>query len=288
MPRNSHIHITEYAGARHKAFGRTTFFGRAAIVAHAAFYPARGEVVLNGSRRQQGRRAKQVMAAAMAVTVARQRLHFGDAGFLAQAGQCVIFAEDGDHRPIFAGFTDHRSADAGDVFRHPETLQFQYRRVFGARSELRVAQFGRIPDLVAKLLEQFLLCIDQPPDLVGILHDSDLHSKNAVLSILSHARRLLRPRGAPAPSWAYAHHHDRGSCNAAVVVNHNIRPKYPAQAGRALPRQLASSSATAELTRETAQRAPRPGREPGRGPRSRSASSHWCACARRCGRRVPR
>ena len=51
----------------------------------------------------------------MAVAVARQRLRFGDAGFLAQAGQRVIFAEDGDDRPVFAGFTHHRSGDAGDV-----------------------------------------------------------------------------------------------------------------------------------------------------------------------------
>src|SRR5271154_6810552 len=103
----------------------SSFFGGAAIVAHAAFDPARGEVILNRSRRQHGRRAEQVVAAAMAVTVAGQRLRFGDAGFLAQAGQRVIFAEDGDHRPVFARFTDHRSGDAGDVLRHPETLQFQ-------------------------------------------------------------------------------------------------------------------------------------------------------------------
>lgn len=77
------------------------------------------------SLRQHGGHPEQVVAAAIAVTVARPRLRLGNAGFLAQAGQCVIFAEDGDHRPVFAGFTDHRGGDAGDVLRHPETLQFQ-------------------------------------------------------------------------------------------------------------------------------------------------------------------
>src|SRR5262249_53344910 len=50
--------------------------------------------------------------------------------------------------------------------------------------------------------------VDQPPDLVGILHGSDLHNKNAVLSTLFRARCLSRPRGAPAPSCAY--HRDQG------------------------------------------------------------------------------
>src|ERR1041385_336309 len=78
------------------------------------------------------------------------------------------------------------------------------RRVFGARSELRVAQFRRIPDLVAKLLERFLLCVDQSPNFVGILHGSDLLNRCGMEHFIS--RDACRVRVVPCAEQAGTTH----------------------------------------------------------------------------------
>ncbi len=49
-------------------------------------------------------------------------LVFGRAGLLTEAGQGVVFTEDGDDRPAIAGLPDNGGRDASDARRHPETL----------------------------------------------------------------------------------------------------------------------------------------------------------------------
>ena len=58
----------------------------------------------------------------MAVAAGLDRPRFGDAGLLAEAGQRIIFAEEGDHRTAFAPFAHHGGRNAGDILGDAETL----------------------------------------------------------------------------------------------------------------------------------------------------------------------
>jgi hypothetical protein len=88
--------------------------------------PFCGQVVLHRRGGQQGGGAQQVMAAAMAVAAGFDRAVLGHAGFLAQAGQGVILAEDGDDRAFLARLAHDGGGDAGQLARDAEALPLQH------------------------------------------------------------------------------------------------------------------------------------------------------------------
>ena len=106
----------------------------------------------------------------MPKTGARQRLLLRDAGFLRQAGQRVVLAEDGDHRAVLAGLAHHRGRDTGDVTGDPKSFRLQHGGVFGAGAELGVAKFRHFPDAVGQTDEIVLVVVHVAPDFLGVLH----------------------------------------------------------------------------------------------------------------------
>ena len=57
------------------------------------------------------------MSAAMSVAAGSDRPLLGDAGFLAQAGQRIVLAQNGDHRTILARLAHDSGGDAGNIAR---------------------------------------------------------------------------------------------------------------------------------------------------------------------------
>ena len=137
---------------------------------------------------------QEVMPAAMTITTARQRPRLGDAGFLRQARQRIVFAEDGDHRSPVPGLAHHRRRNPGDILCYPKSLPLQRSGMLRAGAELAITQFRHPPDPVGQLGERPLLGIDQRPDLFRILHAA--HSlfapggERADRMIVHHARQL--------------------------------------------------------------------------------------------------
>jgi hypothetical protein len=74
------------------------------------------------------------MAAAMAVAIAGDRPVLGHAGFLGEAGQGVVLAENGDDRAVLARLAHHGGRDAGDVLGDAEALMRQHLPMLGDRA----------------------------------------------------------------------------------------------------------------------------------------------------------
>ena len=170
MPADRHIHIVKAARAHHETLGRTTFFRRAAIIAHASLDAVLRQPILDRTRRQQGCGAEQIMPAAMPAAIARQGARLRNAGFLGKARQRIIFTKDRNDRAFFAGFTHHRGRDARHILRYAKTMRFQHGGMFGAGTVFGVAEFRHAPDAVAEFNRLRRLGIHQPPDFFRIAH----------------------------------------------------------------------------------------------------------------------
>ena len=114
--------------------------------------------------------AQQIVPAAMARAAPRQRTMLGDAGLLAQPGQRVVFAEDGDDRPVLAGLAHHCGRDAGEVLRDAEPVALQHGLMLGGRADFLEVELRHAPDAVAEGLELFPLVVHQLPDLLHVPH----------------------------------------------------------------------------------------------------------------------
>jgi hypothetical protein len=101
-----------------------------------------GEPVLHGRGCKERGRTEQILAAAMAMASSLQRPRFGHAGFLAETGQRVIFAKEGDHRSAVAPFAHHGGGNACDLLGDAETLMAQLGQMFGGRARFVVADSG--------------------------------------------------------------------------------------------------------------------------------------------------
>src|SRR5207245_8368476 len=106
----------------------------------------------------------------MAMAAGLERARFGHAGFLAETGQGVTFAEEGDHGPAFAPFAHQGGGNACDLLGNAETLMAQLGQMFGGRARLRVADLGHRPDPVAQFDEARLDGVDAKPDVTAIIH----------------------------------------------------------------------------------------------------------------------
>jgi hypothetical protein len=168
MPADGDIDVIEGAVAHHEPLGGAAFLGRAAVIAHAALQPVRRQPVLHRRGRQQGGGAQHVMAAAMPAAAGLQRPVLGQPGFLRQARQRVVFAQDGDHRPFLARLTHDGGRDAGDVLRHAEAFLLQHLPVLGGGTMLGIVQLRHAPDAVAEGEVVFPSGFDLVPDLLGI------------------------------------------------------------------------------------------------------------------------
>src|SRR5689334_17705182 len=106
----------------------------------------------------------------MAMAAGFDRPVFGNSGLLAEAGESVIFAKEGDDRAAFAPFTHQRGRDAGDVLGDAETLMAQLGQMFGRGARLGVADFRHAPDPVGQGDKPRLDDVDAAPDVTTIVH----------------------------------------------------------------------------------------------------------------------
>ena len=91
-------------------------------------------------------------------------------GLLAQTGQRVVFAEEGDHRAALAPFADQGGGNARDLLGDAKTLMAQFGQMFGAGARLGVAHLRHRPDLVAEVNETGLDGVDATPDVTAVVH----------------------------------------------------------------------------------------------------------------------
>src|SRR6202000_1717542 len=106
-------------------------------------------------RREQGRRAQQVMAAALAVAgdVGRVGLRPGDARLLAEPGERVKLTEDRDQRAAGPGLGRERGGYPGHVAGDREARVRGRLLLRGDRPELGPPQLGVVPDPVGEFGE---------------------------------------------------------------------------------------------------------------------------------------
>src|SRR5258708_33124953 len=105
----------------------------------------------------------------MAMAAGLHRTRLRHARLLAQAGQRVIFAEEGDHGAAFAPFAHQGGGNACDLLGDAETLMAQLGQMFGGRARFGVADLGHRPDPVAQFDEARLDGVDATPDVTAII-----------------------------------------------------------------------------------------------------------------------
>src|SRR6478736_4097981 len=110
------------------------------------------------------------MAAAMTVASRLQRTRLRYAGLLTQAGQRVIFTEEGDDGTTLTPLALQGGGNVRDILGDAETLMAQLGQMFGGRARLGVAHFGHAPDFVAERHETRLDRINAAPNVIAIVH----------------------------------------------------------------------------------------------------------------------
>ncbi len=160
MPGDGGVDIVEQPLAHHKGFAGSALFAGTAVETHRAAPAVLRHPRFQRERRRQSGGAEQVMAAAVAVAVLFQRLRPRAARPLAEPGQRVELAENGDHRPAFARAGDKGGLNIADAARHGETFLLQ--RVGQQRAGARFGEAGfrRVPDSVAKGGKARLMGVD--------------------------------------------------------------------------------------------------------------------------------
>ena len=194
----------EGAGARHEGLGGAAFLGRTAVVAHAARDAALGQVVLDRGRREQRAEPSRLWPQPWPLPPWTTRSRLGDPGDLAQPRQRIIFAENRDHRPTFAGLADHGGRDTGHILAYPKPLPLEHGGVLGDRAVFGVRDLRNLPDPVGQQFEVVPLGVDQVPNPVRIAHDASLPLMrgDVPLEIPGQRRKDLKPVVLPAePGW---------------------------------------------------------------------------------------
>ena len=110
----------------------------------------------------------------MAMAADLDRPVFGDAGLLAEAGQRIIFAEEGDDRTALAPFADQGGRNISDILGDAKTLMAQFGQMLGGRARLGVAHLRHRPDPIGQIDEARLDDVDAPPDVAAIVHGAVL------------------------------------------------------------------------------------------------------------------
>ncbi len=111
----------------------------------------------------------------MAARLDRARLRH--AGFLAETGQGVVFAEEGNDWAALAGFAHQGGRDISDILGDAETLMAQLGQMFGRRARLGVAYFRHPPDRVAQGDETRLDRVNATPNVTAVIHLAVLDPK---------------------------------------------------------------------------------------------------------------
>ena len=145
MPGQTDVEVFEQPLADHVYLAAHRFLGGRTVEADRALELSRAHQLLDGQGRSEGRRAQQVVPAALARRAGLQGFLHG-LGFLRQARQGVVFAEDADDRPALAVARHERGRHSRDSAFDREALLFGIVRERLRRSGLEQGGFGEAPD----------------------------------------------------------------------------------------------------------------------------------------------
>ena len=106
----------------------------------------------------------------MTIATGDERSLLSDAGFLAEAGQGIELAENGNHRTTVAGFAHDGCGKARHIALNAETFLDQQARMLLTGVEFLIVCFRRIPDEIAERKESLAFRFDEIPDGIGVFH----------------------------------------------------------------------------------------------------------------------
>ena len=181
VPGDGGVHVGEGALADHEGLAAAALFAGTAVVAHGAFQSLFLHDFFQRRGGGDGGDAEQVVPAAVPVAAGDFRFPAVEPRLLAQPGQRVELAEEGDHGAAFAPLAAERRFHAADVVRDAEALFFKQadlrrHRTALAKSRLRVA-----PDLVGRFGVTGAAGLDDLADFF-LVHGTSLPSENDAAS----------------------------------------------------------------------------------------------------------
>ena len=170
MPGEGRVNVVEHAFAGHERLAAAALFAGAAVVAHGAFEALLGHHFFQRGRRGDRGDAEQVVAAAVPVGAGDFGVFLADAGFLAESGQGVELAQEGDDGFARSPLAAESGLHIADVARDLEAFLFEqsdlrFHRLVLAERRLRVA-----PDLVGELVVAASARLDVIGDLCPVVH----------------------------------------------------------------------------------------------------------------------
>ena len=170
MPADGDVEIVESASARHERLGRAAFFCWATVIAYTAFLAGLFQPVLDRRRSQNGSGPQKIVAAAVAMSRARDRAGFRNTGFLAEARKSIVFPQDCDDWPALAGLAHHGGGNASHVLGDTEPLFLQHFSMLGTGPIFGISDLRHAPDSITQGFKISLLRVHKIPDLFTILH----------------------------------------------------------------------------------------------------------------------
>ena len=160
MPGQRNIRAGEGAFPRHERFSRPALFARTAIVPDGSRDFCFRQIFLDGHRRRQCADPQQIMAAAVTIPASSERHRLGNAAFLRQSGQCVVFPQNRHHRSA-AAIAGHKSrSQTADSLFHGKTRLREHIAEQVRRPGFLEPHFGVFPDGVAGPCEPFALFLN--------------------------------------------------------------------------------------------------------------------------------
>ncbi len=170
MPGETGVHVVKKAVAGHKSLGAAVFLARAAVIADRAGDVVLRHVFFDDGSGGQGGGAQAVVAAAVAISPGNQLVVNRAGGLLAQAGQGVELAQKSDHGLARAIGGDKGGGDACDAGFHRKALILgHFLQILGG-FVLFHARFGKLPYLIADLVEQLLFGLYGLADKFFLIH----------------------------------------------------------------------------------------------------------------------
>ena len=157
MPGESRIHIIKQPFPGHVGLAAAPFFRRAAVHPDGAASRTGFQILFQQQAGSHRRRTQQAVAAAVTVGIPLPGFLLHKTGLLAQAGQGVVFPQDGDHRPSTAIFRHIGGGHMGHPFPDFETMGFQQIRHGLRRTDLIEFQFRIVPDTGIQPFQFFLI-----------------------------------------------------------------------------------------------------------------------------------
>ena len=170
VPGDGGIQVLEETVPGHEGLSGASFLSGAAIEDHGAMELPGFDCILDGNGGTQAGGAQQIVPAALAAAVFHQRLLFGRAAFLGQAGQGIIFAQNTDAGASLSVGAAESGGNAAEIFRDMEALFLHQLHIGRGRLVFQHRELGVAPDLVAEVQDLRLLMLDDLIEFLLIHH----------------------------------------------------------------------------------------------------------------------